>query len=352
MSPPNKSNTNNKTSKQQAKNKSLLKPKKTTAKAPLSASSKGQETAGLWQDRFAGINQAQGLAVQYGNKNSRPSVYQKMLTPTRPASEARVVGCDFINTYSSLTTASVDNALAVQPYNATTFPKLSGIANNYGKFIFNKVRFIIVGVGPSSIAGAIRNAPVYEDEAAGLTAPFISNRADQVTMRFWESAMCILDCAKQAYKWYTKTESSGDLGIPFYYHIFTDQTTTATVAAELFVEYDVEFCESQNATDPASPAALERKKLADAASVYHVTSVDGIDHIKQVSGPISKNRNPDLPLPPLRYVSTDVEGKTSVLEWRDPREIEETKNVKSFPDSARGSATVSSLGRASGLRIL
>jgi hypothetical protein len=172
--------------------------------------------------------------------------------PTRPGAQVRYVGCDYIGAISTSATVVVDNVFQIETSNATTFPRLSAMGSVFGKYIFNKLRFVVVAKAASTQAGTMTSVPIYEGTNNGATALTLAqarNRESQVTSKFWENHVMTFDCNKQNVKWFENVSSSTDTTSAGYYHLLTEITSAAIAVADIFVEYDVEMCESKIATD-------------------------------------------------------------------------------------------------------
>jgi len=176
------------------------------------------------------------------------------MPPTRKGASVRLTGCDYIGPVSAATTAS-DYEIYVNANNATTFPRLSAEAAVWGKYVFNKVKFYVVGAAGSQTPGAMTSCPVYEASVAALTAAQVRNREDQVTSKFWEDHSMEFDCSKASRPWYV-TDGADLLGvtgqdyIQGMYHLFTDAVASNPPTVDLWVCYDCEFCEAMASGDP------------------------------------------------------------------------------------------------------
>jgi len=151
------------------------------------------------------------------------------------------------------------------PDSTSTFPRLSSIASVFRKYAFNKLRVVAVGVTSSTQAGAMTGAPTYESPTDGATAITIAearNREGQDTTKLWEVNVVEFDTRKASVPWYTVITTGNDADISFFgeYHNVVDMTSAALAYADLFIEYDVEFCEGASQADPTL-VAKSRSKL-------------------------------------------------------------------------------------------
>jgi hypothetical protein len=189
--------------------------------------------------------------VAYGYTN--PPVGMRSAAPTRPGSEVRFTGCDYLGSVSAITSA-IDNSYALSAYAAGTFPRLTSVASIFEKYAWNKLRFYVVGKAASTLAGDMTSVCVYEGDTAGgaqLTESQAKNRFGQVTSKFWENHVMTIDCKKATVPWFTSTQvETNDATSNFgWYHLFTEAVAATTPVADVFVEYDVEFCDSKAAAD-------------------------------------------------------------------------------------------------------
>ncbi len=177
----------------------------------------------------------------------RPAVLIRSAPPTKPGSEFRVLGCDYIGSVSSSATLGVDHPYDSTPLNATTFPRLSSIALVFGKYSYNKLRFIVIGKSAATVAGDMTSVFSYGDSGAALTESQVKNRVGQVTSKFWENHMAEADPKKATVPWYINYDSALETQTFGYYHLFTETTGAvigAVPVADIFIEYDIEFCEA------------------------------------------------------------------------------------------------------------
>jgi len=183
---------------------------------------------------------------------SMPDTLFTTKAPSRPGAQARYVGCDYIGpVFAGTSTGDLVNP--IDPDNATTFPRLSSIATVFGKYIFNSLRVCVVGKAASTLGGTMTSVPVYEGVAAGagaLTPVQARNRESQVTSKFWENHVCVFDCNKQNVKWFEMASDVASDTVRFgYYHFITEAIAATTPVADLFIEYDIELCESRAVGD-------------------------------------------------------------------------------------------------------
>jgi len=176
-------------------------------------------------------------------------------SPTRRGSEVRFIGCDYVGSVSTSASAGVDNAYQINPSISTTFPRLSAIAEVFGKYAFNRLRIYVVGKAASTLAGDMTSVPTYDGVSggSGLTESQVKNRNGQVTSKFWENHVMDFDCARATVPWFIMEEVSSivtDTNTFGWYHLFTEQTASGvTAVADVFIEYDVEFAEGKAIND-------------------------------------------------------------------------------------------------------
>jgi len=278
------------------------------------------------------LKQGSGVAVSYSYGSTRPNTGMRSAAPTRKGAEARIIGCDFI-TQQAAQIAFSETVYQMDPWNAGSFPRLEAISKNYGKAIFNKLKIICVGTLPTTQGGCVTMAPVYEGSVDALTSIQARNRADQNTYRFWETADMVFNCAKFAYNWYTDNATivdAFDLEFPCSAHVQTDGIGYVAGAIDLFVEYDIEFCEASLNTDNASPdprsqLLKERRRARGAPTRFDL--VDGI--MVQKSGYIKDEQ--ELILKPFRCLSLMDDGTTKLIEYAAVRPAEREKESGKTP---------------------
>jgi hypothetical protein len=184
----------------------------------------------------------------------RPAPRFSSMSPTRSGSEFRVVGCDYIGSVSTVSSSSADNVYRTSPANSSLFPRLEAIASIFGKYAFNGLKFIVIGKAASTQAGDMTSVMSYSTTGSALTETQVKNRVGQVTSKFWENHEMLVDCGKATVPWFPMDSTSSDTSNFGYYHFFTESAGSSVVAvADLFVEYDVEFCEALAAGDPDEP---------------------------------------------------------------------------------------------------
>jgi hypothetical protein len=226
-------------------------------------SSSGGKRGGRARNSTRRRNRGQNQNRPRGNGADLPFApnsiaYQSMPTPkimsdkpTRPGAQVRYIGCDYIGSINTITTAALDNVYTIFPDNTTCFPRLSAMGSVFGKYIFNKLSFHVIGKAASTQSGTMTSVPVYEGYATGanpLTVLQARNRESQVTSKFWENHVMTYDCKKQPVTWFEQAGGQ-DTAVAGYFHFITEQTAAVIAAADLFVCYDIEFCESKAASD-------------------------------------------------------------------------------------------------------
>jgi len=190
------------------------------------------------------------VSLGYG----RPNVSMRSAAPSRAGGEVRIVGCDYIGSITADTTAT-DGYYELNPTNATTFPRLNAMAEVFGKYAFNRLRFYAVGKAASTQPGDMTSVTVYDGRAGGaaLSESQVKNRFGQVTSKFWENHVHEVDTRKATVPWFLCQVPSGndsDTTTFGWYHFFTEAVATASPVADIFVDYDIEFCEAQAVADP------------------------------------------------------------------------------------------------------
>jgi hypothetical protein len=189
--------------------------------------------------------------LSLGTRN-RPTPYISSGVPSKPGSEFRVIGCDYIGSVTSSATEFNDNTYDVIPINATTFPRLSAVASVFGKYSYNKLEFIVVGKAASTVPGDMTSVFSYGDSSAGLTEAQLKNRVGQVTSKFWENHYAACDPKKATVPWYINYNNPNPTQCFGFYHLGTESTGStigAIPVADIWFCYDVEFCEAVEVGD-------------------------------------------------------------------------------------------------------
>jgi len=196
----------------------------------------------------------------------------------RKGSACRFQGCDYLGVLTSSTTTPDIFHQPIYPGSSTVFPRLLSLALIFGKYNFNRLRFSVVGDAPSTLGGAITLTPVYESNGTSSPMSIVDarNREQQETRKFWEDFAMDFDCGKATVPWFILPGEGSGTSDPFvnYYgeiHVVADTTAVATPVGQLFVEYDVEFCEAIAIGDAALSEALRayrsvKKEVAAQAS--------------------------------------------------------------------------------------
>jgi hypothetical protein len=180
----------------------------------------------------------------------QPPVGMRSSAPIKPGGEVRIVGCDYVGSISGQI-AATDNPFSLQPSAVATFPRLNAIASIFGKYAYNKLKFYVIGKAASTLAGDMTSVTVYEaGGSAVLTEAQVKNRFGQTTSKFWENHLHTVDPKKATVMWYIMDSADTLADQVFgYYHFFTEALAAVTPVADVFVEYDVEFCEARAVGD-------------------------------------------------------------------------------------------------------
>jgi hypothetical protein len=208
--------------------------------------------------RRAGAKQRQVNAGQINSSLApvatgyiKPEVSFRSMAPITRGAEVRFVGCDYIGSVSTSSSAASDNVYDIIPGDTTTFPRLSNLAAIFAKYRFLGLRFFIVAKAPSTFAGDMTSCMVYEGTNSGsLSEVEVKNRVGSVTGKFWENHLFETDCGKQSLLWLENFNSADNTRVFGYYHLFTEIGASAIPVADIFVEYDVELCDASSTSGP------------------------------------------------------------------------------------------------------
>jgi hypothetical protein len=189
-----------------------------------------------------------------------PQVSMSSGKPTRKGGEVRFTGTEYAGSFSTSATLTVDNVLAINPRVTGLFPRLSSVAPLFGKWALNKLRFQIIGAAASTQSGAMTTLIEYDPIINTYTSAQARSSFGQVTTKFWENSVQVADPSKQTTPWmFTDNVNGSDvdtLETFGAFHLVTEPTAAGViVAADVFVDYDIEFCAAT--VSGLSPAPVE-----------------------------------------------------------------------------------------------
>jgi len=192
---------------------------------------------------------------------TRPKVCQLFRAPAHKGSEGRVTGVDFIGTFPSSSTGYTIQQFALNARNAAVFPRLSAIATVWRRYYFKMLRFHLFGIAAATQRGYTAMSSLVTDDLATLVTPTteaqILNQEQVAIGRPWSYVVHDVNLGGLGLEWYTSDAGDGPaefgeyigrafLGIP-------STTADADIEIQVYVEYDVEFCQRIAATlDPLS----------------------------------------------------------------------------------------------------
>lgn len=182
---------------------------------------------------------------------ARPKVCQSFKNPTHKGSEGRVTGVDFVGKYNSSSLSYTIQTFALNARNATVFPRLSAIATVWRRYYFRRLRFHLFGIAAATQRGYTAMSSLVTDDLATLITPStesqILNQEQVAIGRPWSYVCHEVNLGGLGLEWYTCDAGDGAsefgeyigrafLGIP-------QTTTDADIEIQVYVEYDVEFCQ-------------------------------------------------------------------------------------------------------------
>lgn len=181
---------------------------------------------------------------------SRPQVSMSFKTPTHRGSEGRVTGIDYIGTFNSALAFSL-NIFNLNPRIASVFPRLSGIATVWRRYYFRKLRFHLFGINAATQSGYTAMSSLVTDDLATLVTPSteaqVLNMENLAIGRPWSYVVHTVNLGGLGLEWYTTdvTASSSEFGeaIGRAFLALPGTTLVADIKVQLYVEYDVEFCQ-------------------------------------------------------------------------------------------------------------
>lgn len=198
--------------------------------------------------RFSGANAVEApLAMDA----PRPMVAQRFRAPSHQGSEGRVTGVDYIGAFDSTNLGYTITPFILNARNLTTFPRLSEIAGVWRRYYFKKLRFHLFGLAAATQSGYVAMSSLVTDDLATQTTPTtdvqILNQENVAVGRPWSFIDHDVNLGGLGLKWYTtdvsnSTSEFGEaigrafLGIP-------QTTASADIRVQVYVEYDVEFCQ-------------------------------------------------------------------------------------------------------------
>ncbi len=185
----------------------------------------------------------------------------KSLPPLTKGASVRYVGCDYIGSDSSSSSAASTGSLyGLAALNSTTFPRLSNIADTFLKYRYNRLRFHMIGKSASTQAGTGAWASFVTDAAVTSitvnTEAIIKNAQGALVMKGWESGFhdVLVDIGGQ--KWYNTDQDTAEFTYGALAHYIPQTTASGDLSWDVYVEYDVEFGE---AVSQSTVALLEKK---------------------------------------------------------------------------------------------
>ena len=189
----------------------------------------------------------------------RPKVCQSFRAPAHKGSEGRVTGVDFVGKYSSSASNYTIVPFALNARNESVFPRLSAIATVWRRYYFKSLRFHLFGIAAATQRGYTAMSSLVTDDLATLITPTtesqILNQEQVAIGRPWSYVVHVVNLGGLGLEWYTCDSGDGSsefgeyigrafLGIP-------QTTTESDIEIQVYVEYDVEFCQRVAATlDP------------------------------------------------------------------------------------------------------
>jgi len=181
---------------------------------------------------------------------SRPVISQKFKSPSRKGSEGRVTGVDFVGTVDSTTSYSV-TTYTINARNSSLFPRLSAIAGVWRRYVPTKMKFHLFAISAATQRGYVSMSSLVTDDLSTLATPSteaqILNQENVAVGRPWSYCCHTVNLAGMGLKWYSTdtTTSSSEFG-EFVGRAFLGipaTTAAADISVQVYVEYDVEFCQ-------------------------------------------------------------------------------------------------------------
>lgn len=197
---------------------------------------------------------------------ARPKVCQVFKAPAHKGSEGRVTGVDFVGTVGSLSADYSITTYVINARNATLFPRLSAIASVWRRYYPKMLRFHLFGIAAATQRGYTSMSSLITDDLSTTVNPDteqeILNQENVAIGRPWSYVTHDVNLGGLGLKWYSTdtTDGSGPgeyigrafLGIP-------QTTTDSDIEVQVYVEYDVEFCQRIASGLIATPAPPEER---------------------------------------------------------------------------------------------
>jgi hypothetical protein len=201
-----------------------------------------------------------------------PQVSMQSLPPSKGA-DLRMKGVDFVGSFGSLAASVFVQALTLNARNATTFPRLSAVADVWFRYRFLKLMFLLVGKSASTQSGTIAAGTVITDGFGSITAPTteaeVKNIENVAVARAWSSALHVVPVEDCGLKWYSSDSApaAGGDAMGTLYSVVPQTTANNDITWDLYAIYDVELAvRVAAATIPAiSSRSSERDILSEIA---------------------------------------------------------------------------------------
>lgn len=162
--------------------------------------------------------------------------------------DARYVGCDFIGQDSSLSASTSTGALySLAAFNATGFPRLSVMADLFLRYRWKKLVYHFIGRSASTQAGVGAWASFILDSTTGTitvnTEAIVKNAKNALVLKGWESGRHEVEVSACGPRWYNNDLDSVPFSPGNVAHFLPQTTANGDLSWDVYVEYDVEFCE-------------------------------------------------------------------------------------------------------------
>lgn len=168
--------------------------------------------------------------------------------PPSEGADARYHGCDFVGQDSSLSASTSPGALyPLAAFYASAFPRLSVMADLFLRYRWKKLVYHFIGRSASTQAGVGAWASFILDANTNSltvnTEAIIKNAKNALVLKGWESGRHEVEISACGPRWYNNDVDS----VPFtpgnLCHFLPQTTANGDLSWDVYVEYDVEFCE-------------------------------------------------------------------------------------------------------------
>lgn len=198
----------------------------------------------------------------------QPPKPQFRAVPTKEGCAA-YAGVDYVGSIDSTTSAQNDGWKNMNVLTATSFPRLSQVANVFRRFRLKKLKYHLYGKSASTQRGVLGFSSMVDDingdDPSVNTEAEIKNMEGAISLKGWESGVHVVDVGAQGLKWYNcsyEVGSSFTTFNPGYTYLSLPATAAAgDLSWDVYVEYEVVFDVAIPSGIQDTPPKRERNNL-------------------------------------------------------------------------------------------